>query len=65
MVVGLPGQVPIAPRIGRAHDEWRLELDVEASKAKVPGAEQFRELLEHAVRIAEINADVNQQVEPS
>ena len=41
----------------------RLELDVEAGVGKVPGAEQFREVLEHAVRIAQINADVNQPAE--
>jgi hypothetical protein len=46
-----------------AKNPGRLEFDVEAGKAKVPDAEQFRELLEHAVRIAQINADVNQPAE--
>jgi hypothetical protein len=38
----------------------RLTLEVEAGKARVPPAERFRGLLEHAVRIAQINAAVNQ-----
>lgn len=43
----------------------RLELDVEAGKPKTLSPKQFRELLEHAVRIAQINAEVNQKSEPS
>jgi hypothetical protein len=37
----------------------RLTLEVEAGKARVPPAERFRGLLEHAARIAQINAAVN------
>ncbi len=37
----------------------RLTLEVEAGKARVQPAERFRGLLEHAVRIAQINAEVN------
>jgi hypothetical protein len=37
----------------------RIELDVEAGEAKVPTASQFRDVLEHAARIAQINAEVN------
>ncbi len=46
-----------------ARNPARLELDIEAGKAKAPGAEPFREVLEHMVRIAQINADVNQPAE--
>jgi hypothetical protein len=38
----------------------RLELDVEAGEGKVLSEPQFRDVLEHAVRIAQINAEVNQ-----
>jgi hypothetical protein len=38
----------------------RLVVDVEAAKERVPAAERFRELLDHAGRIAQINAEVNQ-----
>jgi hypothetical protein len=38
----------------------RLTLEVEAGKARVPPPERFRGLLEHAARIAQINAAVNQ-----
>jgi hypothetical protein len=41
------------------HDRGRLRLDVEAGEAKVPSAERFRDVLEHAVRIAQISAKVN------
>ena len=37
----------------------RLTLEVEAGKDRVPSAERFRGLLEHAARIAEINVEVN------
>jgi hypothetical protein len=37
----------------------RLRLDVEAGEATVLSPEQFRELLEHAIVIADINARVN------
>lgn len=37
----------------------QLTLEVEAGKARVPPAERFRGLLEHAARIAQINAAVN------
>jgi hypothetical protein len=46
-----------------AETPGRLELDVEAGKAQVPDDEKFRAVLEHAVRIAEINAKVNQRAE--
>jgi hypothetical protein len=46
-------------RAAEEEDPGRLELDVEAGKAQVLPAERFRDLLEHAVRIAEINAMVN------
>jgi hypothetical protein len=42
-----------------AKSPGRLELDVETRKPQVPTAEQFRHVLEHALRIAKINADVN------
>jgi hypothetical protein len=42
-----------------ANSPGRLELDIEAGKPQVPTAEQFRHVLEHAVRIAEISAKVN------
>ncbi len=37
----------------------RLTLEVEAGKARAPSPERFRGLLEHAARIAQINAEVN------
>ena len=37
----------------------RLELEVEAGRSKMLSADQFRELLEHAVRIAQISSEVN------
>ena len=37
----------------------RLTLEVEGGKARVPAAERFRGLLEHAARIAQMNAEVN------
>ena len=37
----------------------RLTLEVEAGKARVQPAERFRGLLEHAARIAQMNAAVN------
>jgi hypothetical protein len=43
----------------------RLEFNVEAGERKVLSADQFRELLERAVRIARINAEVNQKPELS
>jgi hypothetical protein len=46
-----------------AKSPGRLELDVEAGTLQVPTAEQFRHVLEHAVRIAEINAAANQPAE--
>lgn len=51
------GGHPYLPKVeflsgGRAH--------VEAGEAKVLGEHEFRELIEHAARIAQINADVNQ-----
>jgi hypothetical protein len=46
-------------RAAEEEDPGRLELDVEAGKAQVLPAERFRDLLEHAMRIAEINAMVN------
>ena len=36
-----------------------LVLEVEVGKAKVPSPKQFRQLLDHAVRIAQINAEAN------
>jgi hypothetical protein len=41
----------------------RLELDVEAGNAAVPTAEHFRESLEHAVQIAQLNTEVNHPAE--
>jgi hypothetical protein len=37
----------------------RLELEVEMGKEQVPTPEQFRELLDRAVRIAELNTEAN------
>jgi hypothetical protein len=48
-----------------AETPGRLQLDVEAGKTEVPDAGAFRQVLEHAVRIAEINAEVNQPAERS
>jgi hypothetical protein len=59
---GMPDYRTLMEQMMREAEEenpGRLELDVEAGKAKVPSAEQFCELLEHAVRIAQINAEVN------
>jgi hypothetical protein len=36
-----------------------LMFEVEVGRARVPGPERFRELLEHAVRIADINRHAN------
>jgi hypothetical protein len=61
--VGLPDyQSLLEAHIGEIEAEHpgRLEVDVEAGKDKVPGAARFRDLLEHAVQIAQLNADVNQ-----
>lgn len=49
-------------REAEARDPGRLVLDVEAGKAMVPSADRFRELLQHAVRIAQINGEVNRQL---
>jgi hypothetical protein len=60
---GLPDlqtQMETQAREHEAKEPGRLQLDVEAGKAKVPDVRQFGELLEHAARIAEINASVNQ-----
>ncbi len=46
-------------REAEAQDPGRLVVEVEASGDRVPSSERFRELLDHAVRIAEINAQVN------
>jgi hypothetical protein len=46
-------------REAEADDPGRLVLEVEAGRDRVPSPQRFRELLDHAVRIAEINADVN------
>jgi hypothetical protein len=46
-----------------ASSPGRLVVDVEVGKAKVPPPERFRDLLEHAVRIAQINAHANPPVE--
>lgn len=46
-----------------AENPGRLELDVEAGKSLVPDPEEFREVMEHAVRIAEINGEVNRPAE--
>ena len=42
----------------------RLVLDVEMGKQRVPSPERFRELLDHGVRIAHINAEANPPVDP-
>jgi hypothetical protein len=44
-----------------AEDPGRLVFEVEAGRDRVPPSERFRLLLDHAVRIAQINADVNKQ----
>lgn len=51
----------VEAKMREAEDELpgRLTLEVEAGKARVQSAERFRGLLEHAVRIAQINAAVN------
>jgi hypothetical protein len=53
----------MAAKLAQAEREHpgRLELDVEAGRAEVPSAEQFREVLENAIRIAEINTEANRQ----
>lgn len=38
-----------------------LLVEVEVGKAKIPTEGQFRQLLTHVVRIAQINAEVNRQ----
>jgi hypothetical protein len=42
----------------------RLELEVETGKQRVPTSERFRELLDRAVRIAEINLRANPPEQP-
>lgn len=42
----------------------RLQVEVEVGRARIPSPEQFRELLERAVRIAQINASANSPAEP-
>jgi hypothetical protein len=51
----------MASRIAAADQETpgQLELDVEVGKEQAPTPERFRELLEHAVRIAELNLTAN------
>jgi hypothetical protein len=46
-------------REAEVEDPGRLALEVEAGADRMPSPERFRELLDHAVRIAEINAEVN------
>jgi hypothetical protein len=55
----------IEAKLAQAETETpgRIELDVEAGEAKVPTESQFRDVLEHAARIAQINAEVNQPVQ--
>ena len=50
-------------REAEAEYPGRLQVDVEAGKAQVPSVDQFRALLEHAVRIAQINTSVNQSAQ--
>jgi hypothetical protein len=67
LAAGLPDHrtlIEARAREREAKERGRLELDVEAGEAKVPGAEQFRELLEHVVRMAEINASVTSRSSP-
>ena len=57
------------PELGSAIDEelraakqehpGKLTVEVEMGKAKAPTEGRFRELLDRAVRIAEINAEMN------
>jgi hypothetical protein len=42
-----------------ASNPGKLVLEVEVGKAKVPSPERFRELLDHAMRIAQINLEAN------
>jgi hypothetical protein len=51
----------LASRIKEAdqEDPGRLELEVEMGKEQVPTPERFREMLEHAVAIAELNGKAN------
>jgi hypothetical protein len=59
---GMPGYQSLMESKVREFEEQhpgRLQLDVEAGKVKVPSVEEFRDLLEHAVRIAVLNAQVN------
>jgi hypothetical protein len=46
-------------RAARQEHPGKLAVQVEMGKAKAPTEERFRELLDRAVRIAEINAEVN------
>jgi hypothetical protein len=52
-------------REAEARDPGRLELDIEAGADRALTPEQFRDMLEHAVRIADINRAVNQQSQAS
>jgi hypothetical protein len=59
---GLPDyrtQMEARAREQEEKEPGRLQLDVEAGDGRVPGPGQFRGLLEHAVRIAQINVSVN------
>jgi hypothetical protein len=47
-------------REAEADDPGRLVLEVEVGGDPVPSPERFRELLDQAVRIAQLNAEVNQ-----
>jgi hypothetical protein len=49
-------------REAEGQDPGRLVLDVEAGSAKLPSADRFRELLERATHIAQINAEANLQL---
>jgi hypothetical protein len=62
---GLPdfeSMVEAKLREAEAQDPGRLVLDVEAGSGKVPSADSFRELLERAVHIAQINREANRQL---
>jgi hypothetical protein len=52
-------------RQAEAENPGRLELDVEAGPAAIPSAEQFHQIVDHAARIAQINAEVNTPAEPA
>jgi hypothetical protein len=58
----LESMVEAKLREAEAQDPGRLVLDVEAGRAKVPSADRFRELLERAAHIAQINAEANLQL---